>query len=496
MADDGGETPKKGGCCSKSPKKKEDMMATGKRSCTDVACCLFFLLFVGGLVAVAYLGLSSGDVSQLRYDADYLGNRCGVGEYANATKAFYPRIGKDLVEQRALVYAGAFWKLKFYALCVNACPESFDIEDPAFVHDYGFDPASETTKLLGDGTQEKWISAMPTIDVMNRCLPRDTSSESSRTLCAYPKCTATAAGGALEAFPEVTCDESFGRGAWVMCPEGSDVAPEGSARCEQQQAACEVKVTKKDGETYALGGSSEMADMMMNQLAATVQDVYEVVRSLSDGILFIIVGGVLLPVAASFIFILFLRFFAKTAVWCMFILLVIAMVLGTALLYAKSGMELGGYSAQDLLDMGQNATVAAGNSSSFQGANSQAAINGTLAVFADPTVNDMLAVSEENSTVFTVAFWVMVVLTALTLVLLVLWRTKIARAVAIVKETCRVFATLPSLMIFPFTTVIAEAAVCVWAILIAAFLVTAKPDSFVHSMQALNATLVWVTPHI
>ena len=68
MADDGGETPKKGGCCSKSPKKKEDMMATGKRSCTDVACCLFFLLFVGGLVAVAYLGLSSGDVSQLRYD--------------------------------------------------------------------------------------------------------------------------------------------------------------------------------------------------------------------------------------------------------------------------------------------------------------------------------------------------------------------------------------------------------------------------------------------
>ena len=204
----------------------------------------------------------------------------------------------------------------------------------------------------------------------------------------------------------------------------------------------------------------------------------------------------LLPVAASFIFILFLRFFAKTAVWCMFILLVIAMVLGTALLYAKSGMELGGYSAQDLLDMGQNATVAAGNSSSFQGANSQMAINGTLAVFADPTVNDMLAVSEENSTVFTVAFWVMVVLTALTLVLLVLWRTKIARAVAIVKETCRVFATLPSLMIFPFTTVIAEAAVCVWAILIAAFLVTAKPDSFVHSMQALNATLVWVTPHI
>ena len=300
------------------------------------------------------------------------------------------------------MYAGAFWKLKFYALCVNACPESFDIEDPAFVHDYGFDPASETTKLLGDGTQEKWISAMPTIDVMNRCLPRDTSSESSRTLCAYPKCTATAAGGALEAFPEVTCDESFGRGAWVMCPAGSPVAPEGSARCEQQQAACEVKVTKKDGETYALGGSSELADMMMNQLAATVQDVYEVVAaSLSDGILFIIVGGVLLPVAASFIFILFLRFFAKTAVWCMFILLVIAMVLGTALLYAKSGMELGGYSAQDLLDTHTGAERDGGGGralstrASFQGANSQMAINGTLAVFADPTVNDMLAVSEE-----------------------------------------------------------------------------------------------------
>ena len=187
MPDDGAETPKQGGGCCAKTKKKEDMMATGKRSCTDVACCLFFILFVGGLAAVAYLGLSSGDVAQLRYDADYLGNRCGVDAYANRTKAFYPRIGKDLVEQRALVQVGAFWKLKFYALCVSACPDGFDIETPEFVADYGFDPASETTKLLGDGTQAKWISAMPTIDVMNRCLPRDTSSESSRTLCAYPK---------------------------------------------------------------------------------------------------------------------------------------------------------------------------------------------------------------------------------------------------------------------------------------------------------------------
>ena len=90
----------------------------------------------------------------------------------------------------------------------------------------------------------------------------------------------------------------------------------------------------------------------------------------------------------------------------------------------------------------------------------------TQAVFADPSVNEMLAVSEENQLVYTVGFWVMVILTALVLILLVLWRSKIARAVAIVKETCRVFATLPSLMIFPFTTVIAEAVVCVWAIVI------------------------------
>ena len=133
MADDGGETPKKGGCCSKSPKKKEDMMATGKRSCTDVACCLFFLLFVGGLVAVAYLGLSSGDVSQLRYDADYLGNRCGVGEYADRPKTWFPRMSADFAQVGALMESTP-WAAPLYGLCVDECPTR---PHPP-ITDYGF----------------------------------------------------------------------------------------------------------------------------------------------------------------------------------------------------------------------------------------------------------------------------------------------------------------------------------------------------------------------
>ena len=43
------------------------------------------------------------DGRALVYDADYLGNRCGVGSNAGKPKAFYPRIPRDMLEQRAVV---------------------------------------------------------------------------------------------------------------------------------------------------------------------------------------------------------------------------------------------------------------------------------------------------------------------------------------------------------------------------------------------------------
>ena len=45
--------------------------------CTDVFCLLFLVIAWLGVLIITFL--SAGDLNMLRYGADYLGNRCGVG---------------------------------------------------------------------------------------------------------------------------------------------------------------------------------------------------------------------------------------------------------------------------------------------------------------------------------------------------------------------------------------------------------------------------------
>ena len=93
------------------------------RRCTDILCLLLFALFWGGLVAIFTVVWSTGDMMSLFYDADYLGDRCGVGALKNRTKAYYPRMADDLLEQRAYLLAGAVWNIKLYTLwCAAAAP--------------------------------------------------------------------------------------------------------------------------------------------------------------------------------------------------------------------------------------------------------------------------------------------------------------------------------------------------------------------------------------
>jgi len=93
------------------------------RRCTDILCLLLFALFWGGLVAIFTVVWSTGDTMSLFYDADYLGDRCGVGALKNRTKAYYPRMADDLLEQRAYLLAGAVWNIKLYTLwCAAAAP--------------------------------------------------------------------------------------------------------------------------------------------------------------------------------------------------------------------------------------------------------------------------------------------------------------------------------------------------------------------------------------
>ena len=103
-----------------------------------------------------------------------------------------------MIEQPDIVKAGTFWKLKTYGLCVESCPQSFDVNNPKFITDYGYDTKTATTQAFGKYTQPQWLSATPTVDIVNRCVPRTDGSQSKTSMCAYPKCDdpdVVAAGG-------------------------------------------------------------------------------------------------------------------------------------------------------------------------------------------------------------------------------------------------------------------------------------------------------------
>uniref|UniRef100_A0A0B7B198 Choline transporter-like protein n=1 Tax=Arion vulgaris TaxID=1028688 RepID=A0A0B7B198_9EUPU len=59
------------------------------RSCTDVICCLVFIVFLAGLVVVAYFAYVYGDPKLLIYPQDSEGNLCGLGNKANKKYLFF-----------------------------------------------------------------------------------------------------------------------------------------------------------------------------------------------------------------------------------------------------------------------------------------------------------------------------------------------------------------------------------------------------------------------
>ncbi|CAG5132142.1 unnamed protein product, partial [Candidula unifasciata] len=67
--------------CYKGPNKN--------RSCTDVICCFIFLIFIGGLVVVAYFAYVYGNPKLLIYPQDSEGNLCGMGTKVNKKYLFF-----------------------------------------------------------------------------------------------------------------------------------------------------------------------------------------------------------------------------------------------------------------------------------------------------------------------------------------------------------------------------------------------------------------------
>jgi len=439
------------GCCGKPPADaaEKEPKSLKKRFCTDVLCLAIFFAFIVVLAVIFYMAYATGDWQSIVYDADYLGNRCGVGDKAALKKAFYPRIPRDMMEQNEVVQSGDFWKLKLYALCVASCPTTFDVNNPSFITDYGYDPASATTQALGAGTQAQWLSATPTLNILNRCIPRTESNQNEVSMCAYPKCTdadvvasgATCATGA-----------SWTNGEWEICGTGVS-----KADCDTRMDLCKVKATETLTTTYELNSNDEASAAMMASIASTVGGVFEIISAIGNAYLYIIVGGVVAPIALALAYMLLLFLFAKIVIYGLLIVLVLCELAATFICLAKSGLSFQGNDASSVLGAASAAT------------------NVTVPDSASAVLE---VASEEATWIYAIAFLVLAVLTVMTIIMIITSRKKIRIAAAIIKEATTVFTKQPMLLLFPTFSTIAQILVVLWFVVTGVLVYTTKPEKF------------------
>ncbi|XP_046368396.2 choline transporter-like protein 2 [Haliotis rufescens] len=89
------------------------------RSCTDIICCILFIIFIIGSVAVSILGYSRGDPYRLIHPTDSSGKICGIGELKDKPYLFFfdllqcARMGPNIINGCPTPQ-----------VCVEQCPNS------------------------------------------------------------------------------------------------------------------------------------------------------------------------------------------------------------------------------------------------------------------------------------------------------------------------------------------------------------------------------------
>ena len=483
------------------------------RGCTDILCLLIYGIFMLGMMYLFYLGCTVGDPYVVVYGKDYLGNRCGRGNFTDRPKVIFPRIGEDVLEQAAIATT-APWKLVFYGLCVESCPNvtdpttCFGDPDSCMSFDYG-----EEAQWEAAGGSSFYYSVMPTISVINRCIPIKNQRQGGEIpRCAWPLCDNVTN-------PWMVCDTEFPT-LWTPLTA-------------EQRGKCEIKFENHNVATLAAQKPSPIVD----QIADYMGSAQRIIGSLIDCQTEIYIYGIAVPMALGIAWLVALRFFAKTIIWAALIGIGGFLLGITGYLFITTGL------AESIMSdiLASNATKgamsfavgAASEASALAAANAdllgnigidlgsgafevnvtaldpQAAIDaanagmaGMTSLLPDDVAGDLAASQENNPGLWLYAAWGMLILSAIYFVMLILMRAKVRLVAALVKEASVVIKDRPLHVLFPFCTLTAALAHLFLFILGMLFLGTADitPEtfttggltagaSFAQTLAAMNATI-------
>ncbi|XP_049988956.1 choline transporter-like protein 4 [Alexandromys fortis] len=94
------------------------------RGCTDIICCVLFLLFILGYITVGLVAWVYGDPRQVLYPRNSTGAYCGVGENKDKPYVFYFNILSCAVSANVISIAQNGLQCPTPQVCVSSCPET------------------------------------------------------------------------------------------------------------------------------------------------------------------------------------------------------------------------------------------------------------------------------------------------------------------------------------------------------------------------------------
>ncbi|XP_047589837.1 choline transporter-like protein 4 isoform X2 [Lutra lutra] len=154
------------------------------RSCTDIICCILFLVFILGYIVVGIVAWVYGDPRQVLYPRNSTGAYCGVGANKDKPYLLYFNIFSCILATNIIMVAENGLQCPTSQVCVSSCPEvAWTVEVSQFSQNVGevFYTANRNFCLPGvpwdmpviQSLQQELCPSflLPSAPALGRCLP-------------------------------------------------------------------------------------------------------------------------------------------------------------------------------------------------------------------------------------------------------------------------------------------------------------------------------------
>lgn len=416
------------------------MAKPNQRKCQDVLCCLIFLAFWAGMLAIGGIALRLGQPQRLVYGNDYQGNTCGVGDFKDRKYTVYPRVNEDF-----LINLGKTNPLdyKFFGVCVSRCPSQLDVVckyNTGFtvgVTPYTMNAARECIAIPSQADPPLvncaavrancWIIPVDTASTLFRCIPVYGVNNTAASTCVYP-------------------------------PNLSSSLDPGCIIARDDKSGTTTRPAKSNQVFDAMNTARQMWGRWFGDLARA----WWVILLCSVG----------LALVFGFVWLLIAKWCTAVFVWGTIILIVVALGTLTAYFYYKAGVITITVPASLQAELNRFSSAASGAAA-------------TVTYFVPQTFD----LSEEDAkTAYKIMGYIFTVITFIVLAMIIFLRRAIATSIKVIQVGAEAIQHLPSLIFFPLTTVVAYALFGMWWIFVAAGLATVgdKVDAVVRNDVATN----------